>query len=137
MSQQNLEVVRRGYEAFGRGDLDAMLKLYSPDAEWVTPGPPELPLAGTRRGPAEIAQFFGLLNELIEVQSFEVRTFVADGDHVVVLGFESSRFKPTGKVISFDWAHVFTLEDGRIVRFQDYYDTAAVVAELHASRQQA
>lgn len=132
--QQNIDVVRRGYEAFGKGDVDALLALFAEDIEWTSPGPPELVTAGRRRGRQQVAEFFQAVNEMYDVESFEPTTFLADGDRVVVLGMEVARFKPTGARISGDWAHVFTVENGRIVRFQEYLDASAVVTELHAAR---
>ena len=132
--QQNLDIVRRGYEAFGRGDLDALLGLFDENVEWTSPGPAELSTAGTRRGREQVAEFFKALDAVVEIQRFEPQTFIAQGDYVVVLGEDSSRIKATGKVVDSAWAHVFTVRGGRIVRFHEYNDTAAVVAELRAAQ---
>jgi uncharacterized protein len=128
--QQNVDVVRRGYEAFGRGDLDTMLKLFDENIEWISPGPAELPTAGTRRGRQQVAEFFKAVNEVFEIQRFEPKAFIAEGDRVIVLGDDTSRIKATGKVLDSEWAHAFTLRDGLVVAFHEYIDTAAVVAEL-------
>jgi ketosteroid isomerase-like protein len=135
--QQNLRVVNLGYEAYGRGDLDALLGLFDEDIEWVSPGPPELATSGRRRGLAQVAEFFRSVNELFEFERFEPSTFVADADRVIVLGEYTGRFKPTGAVISEPWAHAFTLRDGKIIRFQEYTDTASVVAQAQAARARA
>ena len=131
--QQNLELVRRGYEAFGRGDIKALLDLLADDIEWTSPGPPELPTAGTRRGLQQVSEFFQAVDEVFEIQQFEPTTFVAQGDRVVVLGKDTARIKATGKVISDDWAHAFTVRNGKIARMQEYIDTSKVVAELKAA----
>lgn len=132
--QQNLEVVRRGYEAFGRGDIQALLDLLADDVEWVSPGPPELPTAGNRRGRQQVAQFFQAVDQIFEIQQFEPKAFVAQGDRVVVLGTDTARIKATGKMVTEDWAHAFTVQDGRIVRMQEFIDTSAVVAELKSAQ---
>ena len=132
--QQNLEVVRRGYEAFGRGDIQALLDMLADDVEWVSPGPPELPTAGNRRGRQQVAQFFQAVDQIFEIQQFEPKAFVAQGDRVVVLGTDTARIKATGKVITDDWAHAFTVRDGKIVRMQEFIDTSAVVAELKSAQ---
>jgi hypothetical protein len=132
--QQNLEVVRRGYEAFGRGDIHALLDLLADDVEWVSPGPPELPTAGNRRGRQQVAQFFQAVDQIFEIQQFEPKAFVAQGDRVVVLGTDTARIKATGKMVTEDWAHAFTVHDGRIVRMQEFIDTSAVVAELKSAQ---
>jgi ketosteroid isomerase-like protein len=131
--QQNVELVQQGYEAFGRGDIEGLLSLFDDNIEWVTPGPPDLPTAGTRRGRQEIAQFFQTLNDLFEIQRFEPKTFVAQGDRVVVLGDDTARLRATGKVLTESWAHVFVLRNGKVTSFQEYLDTAATVAEIRAA----
>ena len=135
--QQNLEIVGRGYEAFARGDMEALFTLFDDDIEWISPGPPELPTAGMRRGKQQVAEFFQAIDDVFEIQRFEPDAFVADGDRVVVLGSDTSRVKATGKVLDAEWAHVFTIRDGKIVAFKEYIDTAAVVAELQAAQARA
>lgn len=134
MTEQNLDIVKRGYEAFGRGDIDTLLSLLDEQVEWRTPGPPALPTAGTRRGRQQVAQFFASLNQLVDVQHFEARTFIAEGDRVVVLGVDTAAVRATGTVITEPWAHVFTIRNGRIAAFEEYLDTSAVVAELRAAQ---
>ncbi len=131
--QQNLEIVRRGYEAFGRGDIDALLELLDENVEWVSPGPPDMPTAGRHHGREAVRAFFGAINETFEIQQFAPGTFVAQGDHVVVLGKDVARVKATDKVITEPWAHAFELRNGKIVRFQEYLDTSASVTELRAA----
>lgn len=132
--QKNLEIVRRGYDAFGRGDINGLLTLFDDDIVWTSPGPPELPTAGTWRGRQQVAEFFAAVDRVFEIQRFEPETFVAEGDRVIVLGSDTSRIKATGKVIDSAWAHAFTAKNGKIVAFQEYIDTAAVVAELQAAQ---
>ena len=131
MSQQNIGVVQSGYAAFGRGDIPGLLALLDANVEWKTPGTSDLPTAGTRRGHAEVAAFFGTLSELIEFEHFEPQNFLADGDRVVVFGIDRYKVKGgSGKSLSEGWCHVFTVRDGKIVAFQEYIDTAALAAEL-------
>lgn len=133
--QQNLEVVRRGYEAFGRGDIETLLSLLDENIEWRTPGPADLPTAGVRRGRQEVGAFFGLLNQVFEIQRFEPQTFLTGGDRVVVLGTDTAVLRATDKVLVDEpWAHVFTVKDGKIVAFQEYLDTGAFVTEFRAAQ---
>jgi uncharacterized protein len=135
--QQNLEVIRRGYEAFGRGDIGTLLSLCSEDIEWISPGPPEIPTAGRRRGRQEVAEYFRLLTELYDFQRFEPLHFLADGDRVVVIGEDDVRFKATDGPIFAPWVHVFVIKNGKIARFQEYIDMSPVVAEMQAARTRA
>ena len=131
--QQNIEIVKRGYEAFGRGDINGLLALCAENVEWVSPGPSELPTAGIRRGREQVAQFFGAVDQVFEIQRFEPMQFVAQGEQVVVLGKDTAKVRATGKVLTEAWAHAFTIRDGKIAAFREYIDTSEVVAELGAA----
>lgn len=128
----NVDVVQGTYEAFGRGDIPALLGLLTDDVEWTFQGPSMIPFAGPRRGREGVAEFFSLLGETIEFQQFEPREFVAQGDTVVVVGYERNLIKPTGRTFEQEWAHVYTLRDGMIAKGRFFEDTAAYVAAFDA-----
>jgi ketosteroid isomerase-like protein len=121
----NTEVVQGTYEAVGRGDIPALLDLLTADVQWTFQGPSVIPFAGTRRGREGVAEFFSLVGENLEFQEFEPREFVAQGDTVVVLGFERSLVKLTGRTFKQEWAHVYKLRDGKVAEFLALEDTAA------------
>jgi len=62
---------------------------------------------------------------------------LAQGDQVVVLGEDAACVRATGKVLEGEWAHVFTLRNGKVARFHEYLDTAELVAELRAAHAKA
>jgi ketosteroid isomerase-like protein len=131
MSEQNsLGVVRMGYDAFGRGDINALLNLLDDNVEWITPGPAEVPTAGTRRGRQAVGEFFKSLSETFEITNFVPKEFIAQGDRVIVLGTDTARIKATGKTLDFNWVHSFTVKNDKIVAFSEYGDMSAVAAEL-------
>ena len=129
----NAGVVQETYEAVGRGDIPALLDLLTDDVEWTFQGPSSIPFAGTRRGREGVAEFFSLVGKNLKFQEFEPREFVAQGDTVVVLGFERSLVKPTGRTFEQEWAHVYTLRDGKVATFLALEDTAAHVVALDAT----
>lgn len=126
--QTNTQLIRQAYEAFGRGDVQAVLGMLTDDVEWYTPGPAEIPYAGKRRGRDGAAEFFRLLGEADETLAFEPREFFANGDKVVVLGSFQGRARSTGKMIEQDWVQVFTVRNGKIAAFREFYDSAAIAA---------
>lgn len=130
IEQENVEVVQQNYAAVGRGDIPALLALLTDDVDWSMPGPAVIPWAGTRRGRQQVAEFFTLLGETLEFQRFEPREFIAEGNTVVVIGYERSLVKPTGRIFEQEWVHVYTLHDGKIIRCRIFEDTAAQVAAL-------
>jgi hypothetical protein len=128
--QQNLEIAREGYAAFGRGDIEGVLRLLDDNVEWqaVIGAAPHVPTAGKRHGKQAVAEFFRVLGESVEFARFEPREFIAQGDTVVILGFYAGRAKSTGRTFAEEWAMVETLKDGKIVRLREYVSTAAINA---------
>jgi ketosteroid isomerase-like protein len=129
----NVGVVQQAYEAFGRGDIPAVLDLLTDDVEWTLQGPSVLPFAGTFRGREGIAAFFSVLGETLEFEQFEPREFVAQGDAVVVIGYERSVVKQTDRSFEQEWAHVYTLRDGKIATGRFFENTAAEAAAFSAA----
>jgi uncharacterized protein len=122
----NARTVRRLFACFGQGDIAGAVSLLTGDVEWVVAGRPEIvPWAGTRRGREQVALFFTILAETVELQQLRPVELMADGDTVVVFGHEQSRVKTTDRVCASDWVMAFTLRDGQIARFREYHDTAA------------
>ena len=116
--RSNLDIIKDSYAAFGRGDLEAILRDVDPNIEWEEAGPKEIPWAGSFRGHDGVKKFFATIDAEAEIQSFEPQTFIADGNNVVVLGFEKLRSKRTGRTYECNWAHVFTVAGGKIVKFR-------------------
>jgi ketosteroid isomerase-like protein len=131
--QQNLDTIRRGYDLFGHGDIEGLLRLFDQNIEWTSPGPSALPTSGRRRGHQEVRDFFNAVQKTYDIQRFAPIDFIAQGDRVVVLGENTAKIKATGKVITETWAHVFRLKNGKVTSFVEYVDTAPVVAELRAT----
>src|SRR5262245_47484637 len=132
--QQNIDIVRQTYAAFGRGDLEGILALLDPQVAWRTPGPPDLPSAGLRHGIDAVREFFGILLNTFEITNFEPKDFLAQGDTVVVLGTSLERVKATGNAIDFRWVHIFTIRNGRIVTFEEPADVSALVDEFRKAQ---
>jgi ketosteroid isomerase-like protein len=122
----NLETIQSAYTAFGRGDMPALLALIDANVEWDNPGPREVPWAGSFHGHDGVRTFFLGIGGSVDFEAFEPQAFFAKGDRVVVLGTERARVKSTGKSFDNPWAHAFTLVDGKVVKFHEYSDSAAV-----------
>jgi len=132
MSQANIEVVKKAYADFGRGDIEAVLGALASDIEWTTPGE-GVPTAGTRRGPAEVAQFFRTVADTWDFTSFEPREYVASGDTVVAIGSYAANTRSTGKPVTSEWVMVWKFLEGKVVSFREYTDTQAMVRALTVS----
>lgn len=126
--RENTETVKLMYAAFGRGDKATLVEGFADDVEWQIAGPAAIPICGSRHGREQVAQFFTVLAETLETQQFEPRQFIAQDDMVVVLGHERHRAKSTGRSYEGEWVQVFTLRDGKVVKYREYFDTAAALA---------
>lgn len=122
--QQNLEIIRNAYAAFGRNDIDAVLAQLTDDAVWEMPGPSQIPYAGIFHGKAGVSEFFRLLAQTDDIEAFEPQRFFAGGDMVVALGRYAARVKANGNHAEASWVHTFTLKGGKVARFCEYLDTA-------------
>jgi ketosteroid isomerase-like protein len=123
--QDNVAVVRRAYENFKGGAIGGILDSLTDDVDWRLPDMEGVPFSGGRRGREGVGGFFSTLAEAQDSVSFEPREFVAQGDKVVALGTYLWRVKRTGREYGGDWAHVFTVRDGKIAGFHEFMDSGA------------
>jgi hypothetical protein len=129
MSEQaNERMIRSVYEAFGRGDVPAILGMLADDVDWYDPGPPEVTHAGRYRGRDDVGRFFSKVGESLDIEAFQQTEFIAKGDRVIVLGSIRAKVKQTGLVYDSEFAMSWTLRDGRITKWQVYEDTARELA---------
>ena len=124
-SKATLEVVQQAYQAFGRGDVPAILALVADQVDWKFCGPKGLPFTGTFRTRDEVGRWFASIPTVDDVQAFQPCEFIPAGERLTVLGWERTTARPSGKVFESEWVHVFTVRDGRITRFWGMYDNEA------------
>ncbi|HUE96713.1 MAG TPA: nuclear transport factor 2 family protein [Longimicrobiaceae bacterium] len=123
----NEQLVRSLYEAFARGDGATVVGALDPGIVWMEAEnvgdgyDAGNPYVGPQRVAAGI---FGRL--ATEWDGFQVRpeTFVSEGNHVVALGRYRGTYKATTRPLNAQFVHVWTIEDGKVTRFQQYTDTA-------------
>jgi ketosteroid isomerase-like protein len=114
--QQNMKLIKKGYEAFNAGDGDTVMSLFDDNVEWIQPG--DSAISGTYHGKQEIAELLAKMSE--NHASVTSDRMLAEGDLVIMLGQTTVAGETT------DAATVFTVRDGRTVRVQAYGDTAAL-----------
>ncbi len=125
----NVKTVQHLYQAFGHEDIPSLLSLLSDNVEWFVAGPREIiPFAGKRQGRAEVAQFYSIVAESVDVLTFEPHELIAQGDKVIALGHERARAKATQGIYETDWAHIWTIRSGKIERLYEFFDTAAIAS---------
>ena len=125
--QESKRVVKDLYAAFGRGDITTVLALIAEDVVWRLPGTvPDY--SGTYEGQTRAANFFEKLKSTVEIEGFEPRDFVAEGDRVLVTGWSRGRVKSTGRMFDNRWVMAFSVRDGKIIKFEEYADSQALAA---------
>lgn len=125
----NTQVVKDAYAAFQRGDVNGILARVADNVDWEAVKGTEgvMLTAGKRRGRPAVGEFFSQVNSSIAFEAFEPREFVAQGDTVVAIGQYRGKSKETGRPFTSDWVMVFTITDGKITRFREFTDSAALV----------
>jgi ketosteroid isomerase-like protein len=124
MSQENMEIVRRAYEAFSRAGLDGLLEHFHPDAEYDITAAIG-PFAGMYYGQAAIRNFLADYFETWEYVRMEPEDIIDVGeDHVVVLLRMYMRGKGSGVEVEAQTNNVWTLRDGKAVRMAVYNNRA-------------
>jgi ketosteroid isomerase-like protein len=94
MSSERVELVKRGYEAWNKGDRSWVLEHMSEDVEWITP--PEDPDPGTYRGYEGVERFWSQWRAAVGQLEFRVEEIAEVGDHVVVTARRSGRGEHSG-----------------------------------------
>ena len=131
--QQNVTLIQKLLEAFGRGDVQTILDHCTNDCEFYCPGPAIIPYTGTKKGRAEIQTYFDALIGTQSNANLSIDQFVAQGDAVVAIGRYTAKINSTGKPIDSPVVLTFQVQDGKIKRHMVIGDTAALAASYTAS----
>jgi len=143
--QQNVEVLRRMYEAWNDRDIDAIMGNYDPDIEIVETqdlayaaallrvlGPRFVILSGGYRGRGEVRKLWETIWEISEWFIVNPEDFIAVGDEqVVVPNVLNARAKGTGLEGEAPTAHLFTVRNGKVLRMQVFVDKQQALAAAH------
>jgi ketosteroid isomerase-like protein len=137
MSQENVEVARRAYDAFLRSDWSSMSEVVDPDGEFhgTVGGLEEGRIARGVQGFRDVFEKEDLA--AWEERRFEPEDFIDAGDCVVVLQREYRRGKGSGLELETETAVVFEVRGGRVVRIQGYMDRALALEAVGLSEQDA
>jgi ketosteroid isomerase-like protein len=118
MSQANVEIVRRAWEAFNRGDLDAFMADVAEDAEFEED--PAFPEAGVFRGRDEVVAYVRGFQEQMRDHHFEVEEVRDLGDKVLALLHETARGASSGIGVDQHPAFLYEFKEARITRVRAY-----------------
>jgi ketosteroid isomerase-like protein len=119
MSRENVEVVRRIYQAGKRREGASVLRLYGEDVEWDNSGSPAGLVAGKdiHRGHEAIKEMFRQWYEVWASVEHDAEEFIDIGPHVIAVGTMRGRGRASGVEVTWDgYASTWTLRDGKVVR---------------------
>ena len=120
MSKENVEIVRRGYEALHEGEYTVFFAALAPEVELVLPEGGMN--AGTLRGVREVRQFLEGYFESFENFQIVAEELFERGDQVVAFLRQSGRGRGSGIEIDTRFAHVLTLRGGKVRRVEAFPD---------------
>ena len=133
MSQENVEIVRKSWDAWLRGDVDGVLATYGPDLVWDMshfhdwPERPDVGPAGVRRFLTEWRDVW----DAFEVGVEEFR--VASDGRVVALAWQRGKGRHSGLPMDMKWGQVLTIRDHKIIRVENYEDRSEALETLGLS----
>jgi ketosteroid isomerase-like protein len=113
----NADVVNGAYESFGRGDIPGVVEAVDEGVQWDSTE--SLPQGGSYSGEDGVVSFFEAVGGAWQGLEVEIEDLLESGDQVVAVGRGQGELKGSGPA-GYDFVHVFTLSDGKIVRFREY-----------------
>jgi ketosteroid isomerase-like protein len=124
MTDTKISTVQDIYEAFGRGDVEAILERVTDDVDWASEPDGSAPWHGVHHGKGEVPNFFKGLGEHIEVTEFTPLAFASNETDVMVVIRFGMRVPATGKAGTMDLHHWWRFRDRLVCVYRGTEDTA-------------
>ena len=130
MSKQNVEIIRRAFEAYWAGDIEGVLGVCAEDI--VITQDPDVPgVPPQQHGHDGVIEAFGLWPEQWDDFQIEILRIVADpGDHVVVTTRQSGRGKESGVEVVGEFTFLFTVRDRKISEWRIFVQESQALDAL-------
>lgn len=119
-----LETAHAFYDGIHNGDFDQVFAVLAEDCTIEYYGPSVIPFAGIFKGKEKCHIFFNHVANDVIIKEFRQDTFIAGDNSVAVTGHITLEFNATKRIYDSEYAHVMTIQDGKIKRFQDFQDSA-------------
>ncbi|OOG43922.1 nuclear transport factor 2 family protein [Polaromonas sp. A23] len=121
----NIDIIKAHYAASDRLDIAAMMADVSPEVRWTEMA--GFPCAGTWVGPQQVVNnVFAVLGSNWEGYRFKLERLIDAGDNIVGIGDYQGRYRTSGKSMQARVVHVWQLQGGQIVAFEQFTDTLLV-----------
>jgi len=130
-TDDKIKTITQVYEAFGRGDVAAILDAVTDDVDWAAEATSAVaPWYGVRHGKDAVAGFFASFGSTMEVEEFTPLSLAANDTDVLTVVRFRARSRSTGKIAAMDLHHYFTFREGKIAYYRGTEDTAQTEAVL-------
>jgi uncharacterized protein len=131
MTQENIKIVDKIYEAFNHGNYAAVLDFFGTRFEWFAADHSPLADQSPYRGLDAVREgVFDRIAAGFEYLRIKPDEIFGAGDKVVMLGYYDGLFKANGNRFEAQVAHVWTLAGGKAVKFQQYVDTLQIAESV-------
>jgi ketosteroid isomerase-like protein len=127
MPEVTLDLVREGYEAMGRRDIERLVELAHPEIEWMNPA--YAIETGTRHGHDGYRKALANTIDAFDELHFELEQIIeVEDDRFVVTGHWVARGKGSGVELRQPFGDVHTYRDGLLIRYQWFNNHAEALA---------
>lgn len=124
MSEENTELIKTIYALFNDRRYDDIIPHFADDMTWIAADSSPLADESPYHGPAGIRErVFGRIEAGFEKLTVRIDEIFAADDRVVVLGYYVGRMRGKDTDSETQLAHIWTVRDGKAVKFQQYVDT--------------
>ncbi|WP_400159603.1 nuclear transport factor 2 family protein [Arthrobacter sp. BPSS-3] len=128
-SADNVELVRRGYEAFNSGDMATLSEIFAEDAVWHVAGSGVL--SGTKQGRDAILAYFGELGARTQGNFHaKVQDIVGGEEHTVAI--QRTVAEGNGKTLDMGSVIAFVVRDGKVAEGREYFENTATADDFWA-----
>ena len=123
MSQQDVQVLRAGYESFNRGDIPAVVRdVFDTRIEWYEPGGGRAPVGNFSGSDRVATEVFATVPENFDEFRAEPEQFIDSGERVVVIGHFRGVSK-SGAAVDAPFAHVWHMRAGKATHFENLVES--------------
>lgn len=121
-TEENISIVQNAFQNFLTGNVQGILDACTDDVTWGSYYDPAVPFSKTYHGKNGVGEFFATLAATSDYKKFELQEYYADGDTVLVKGYQEAVVKTTGKTFGHDFLMQFKLKDGKTFYFFSFID---------------
>ena len=135
--EDNVALMRSLYEAYSRRDPAPLFENLSEAVQFhFVAHPDHFTFAGSHTGRDAVQRALELIAQEYDWLVYQARDFIAEGDRVVALTDGVIQHRASGKELPMRMVDIIRIEDGRIVEFTEFFDSAAMLANDMAHRAQ-